>query len=195
MKKQWKDIEGRKVRIDVGSSREEAFGQRFPAEAIAFTTDNVIVFNGETFGSLLFRVSGVVIGGTCESMSTIDEGGSVVYMSDLGVFAYYASDGSFYNNWTDPAWPRNEYPAHGQPLSKGSLIASSGKLSLIDKPSVSIGKPARALEAGLYRALETGDAQLLLTSGGKDKYLEARLAKAEETINELKALLLMTAKV
>lgn len=46
MKKEWKNIEGRLARIDVGSSLSEAMGSAFPAEAICFTTDGNIVFNG-----------------------------------------------------------------------------------------------------------------------------------------------------
>lgn len=46
MKKEWKNIEGRLARIDVGSSLSEAMGSTFPAEAICFTTDGNIVFNG-----------------------------------------------------------------------------------------------------------------------------------------------------
>ena len=46
MKKEWKNIEGRLARIDVGSSLSEAMGSEFPAEAICFTTDGNIVFNG-----------------------------------------------------------------------------------------------------------------------------------------------------
>lgn len=46
MKKEWKNIEGRLARIDVGSSLSEAMGGAFPAEAICFTTDGNIVFNG-----------------------------------------------------------------------------------------------------------------------------------------------------
>lgn len=46
MKKEWKNIEGRLARIDVGSSLSEAMGSAFPAEAICFTTNGNIVFNG-----------------------------------------------------------------------------------------------------------------------------------------------------
>lgn len=46
MKKEWKNIEGKLARIDVGSSFSEAMGGTFPAEAICFTTDGNIVFNG-----------------------------------------------------------------------------------------------------------------------------------------------------
>lgn len=46
MKKEWKKIEGKLARIDVGSSFSEAMGGTFPAEAICFTTDGNIVFNG-----------------------------------------------------------------------------------------------------------------------------------------------------
>lgn len=46
MKKEWKNIEGKLARIDVGSSFTEAMGGTFPAEAICFTTDGNIVFNG-----------------------------------------------------------------------------------------------------------------------------------------------------
>ena len=49
MKKQWKDIEGYKVRMDVGSTREQALGDKMPAEVLCFTTDNRIVMNGEEF--------------------------------------------------------------------------------------------------------------------------------------------------
>lgn len=49
MKKSWKEIEGSKVRIDVGSTMEQAMSDSLPAEVICFTTDNNIVFNGEVF--------------------------------------------------------------------------------------------------------------------------------------------------
>lgn len=49
MKKQWKDIEGSEVRVDVGSTREQALGDKMPAEVLCFTTDNRIVMNGEEF--------------------------------------------------------------------------------------------------------------------------------------------------
>ena len=49
MKKSWKEIEGSKVRIDVGSTMEQAMSDSLPAEVICFTTDNNIVFNGEAF--------------------------------------------------------------------------------------------------------------------------------------------------
>ncbi len=46
MKKDWKNIEGAKVRFDVGTRAEDAFKEGFPAEVICFTTDGNIVFNG-----------------------------------------------------------------------------------------------------------------------------------------------------
>ena len=49
MKKPWKDIEGSEVRVDVGSTREQALGDKMPAEVLCFTTDNRIVMNGEEF--------------------------------------------------------------------------------------------------------------------------------------------------
>lgn len=49
MKKEWKDIEGYGVRIDVGSSLEEALSDTMPAEVICFTKDNHIVMNGEVY--------------------------------------------------------------------------------------------------------------------------------------------------
>ena len=49
MKKEWKDIEGYGVRIDVGSTLQQALADTMPAEVICFTTDNHIVMNGEVF--------------------------------------------------------------------------------------------------------------------------------------------------
>jgi hypothetical protein len=51
MKKSWKEIEGSKVRIDVGSTLQQALSDSMTADIICFTTDNHIVFNGEVFTS------------------------------------------------------------------------------------------------------------------------------------------------
>lgn len=49
MKKEWKDIEGYKVRIDVGSSLSEAMSSSMDAAVICFTTDGHIVLNGISY--------------------------------------------------------------------------------------------------------------------------------------------------
>lgn len=49
MKKEWKDIEGYKVRIDVGSSLSEAMSSSMDAAIICFTTDGHIVLNGISY--------------------------------------------------------------------------------------------------------------------------------------------------
>lgn len=49
MKKEWKDIEGYKVRIDVGSSLSEAMSSSMGAAIICFTTDGHIVLNGLSY--------------------------------------------------------------------------------------------------------------------------------------------------
>ncbi len=49
MKKEWKDIEGYKVRIDVGSSLSEAMSSSMGAAIICFTTDGHIVLNGISY--------------------------------------------------------------------------------------------------------------------------------------------------
>lgn len=49
MKKEWKDIEGYKVRMDVGSSLEEAMSSSMGASVICFTTDGHIVLNGISY--------------------------------------------------------------------------------------------------------------------------------------------------
>lgn len=49
MKEEWKKIEGKPVRIDVGSTYDEAMGESMPSEMLCFTTDNRIVLNGEEF--------------------------------------------------------------------------------------------------------------------------------------------------
>ncbi len=49
MKKRWKDLEGSRVRFDVGSTSEEALSDKFPAEVICFTKDGKIIFNGVEF--------------------------------------------------------------------------------------------------------------------------------------------------
>lgn len=51
MKKDWKNLEGHKVRMDVGSSLKQALSDSMPAEVICFTTDNHIIFNGEEFAN------------------------------------------------------------------------------------------------------------------------------------------------
>ncbi len=50
MKKEWKDIEGSRVRVDVGSTSKEALSRRMPAEVICFTKDGEIIFNGIAYG-------------------------------------------------------------------------------------------------------------------------------------------------
>lgn len=49
MKKDWKEIEGRPVRIDVNSTFDEAIGEGMEAEVLCFTKDNRVVMNGEEF--------------------------------------------------------------------------------------------------------------------------------------------------
>lgn len=49
MKKEWKDIEGHIVRIDVGSSLSEAMSSSMGAAIICFTTDGHIVLNGLSY--------------------------------------------------------------------------------------------------------------------------------------------------
>lgn len=49
MKKEWNDIEGYKVRIDVGSSLSEAMSSSMDAAVICFTTDGHIVLNGISY--------------------------------------------------------------------------------------------------------------------------------------------------
>lgn len=49
MKKDWKDIEGYKVRVDVGSTLAEAMSSSMGAAVICFTTDGHIVLNGISY--------------------------------------------------------------------------------------------------------------------------------------------------
>lgn len=49
MNEEWKNIEGSEVRIDVGSTSEEAMNKDMPAGVICFTTDKRIILNGEEF--------------------------------------------------------------------------------------------------------------------------------------------------
>lgn len=61
MKKDWKEIEGRPVRIDVNSTFDEAMGEEMEAEVLCFTKDNRVVMNGEEFpktGPYLMRYEG-----------------------------------------------------------------------------------------------------------------------------------------
>nr|DAK56491.1 MAG TPA: hypothetical protein [Caudoviricetes sp.] len=52
MKKDWKDIEGHKFRVDVGSTLRQAMSDDMPAEVLCFTTDGHIVMNGLEFPDL-----------------------------------------------------------------------------------------------------------------------------------------------
>lgn len=52
MKKDWKDIEGHKFRVDVGSTLRQAMSDDVPAEVLCFTTDGHIVMNGLEFPDL-----------------------------------------------------------------------------------------------------------------------------------------------
>lgn len=68
MTKDWKEIEGKKLRIDVGSTLTEAIGSSMPAETVCFTTDGYIVLNGvvfsvstEDFNSLKDMVNGQTV--------------------------------------------------------------------------------------------------------------------------------------
>ncbi len=52
MKKDWKDIEGHKFRVDVGSTLRQAMSDNMPAEVLCLTTDGHIVMNGLEFPDL-----------------------------------------------------------------------------------------------------------------------------------------------
>ena len=49
MKKNWKDIEGKGLRVDVGSTSSQAMSDSMPAEVLCFTTDGRIILNGMEF--------------------------------------------------------------------------------------------------------------------------------------------------
>lgn len=49
MKKDWKDLEGKGLRVDVGSTSSQAMSDSTPAEVLCFTTDGRIILNGMEF--------------------------------------------------------------------------------------------------------------------------------------------------
>ncbi len=77
MKKEWKNIEGKTVRFDVGSTTEQAQAESMPAEVICFTTDNKVVFNGEYFGDgdSFFDVNATDLPTTSGTATFPDDGG------------------------------------------------------------------------------------------------------------------------
>lgn len=77
MKKEWKNIEGKTVRFDVGSTTEQAQAESMPAEVICFTTDNKVVFNGEYFGDgdSFFDVNATDLPSTSGTATFPDDGG------------------------------------------------------------------------------------------------------------------------
>lgn len=77
MKKEWKNIEGKMVRFDVGSTTEQAQAESMPAGVICFTTDNKVVFNGEVFGDgdSFFDVNATDLPTTSGTATFPDDGG------------------------------------------------------------------------------------------------------------------------
>jgi hypothetical protein len=77
MKKEWKNIEGKMVRFDVGSTTEQAQAESMPAEVICFTTGNKVVFNGEVFGDgdSFFDVNATDLPTTSGTATFPDDGG------------------------------------------------------------------------------------------------------------------------
>lgn len=70
MKKPWKDLEGKLVRVDVGSSTKEALSDSVGPELICFTTDGKIIFNGIEYPNMSSLVKGPYI------MQYVGEGSS-----------------------------------------------------------------------------------------------------------------------
>lgn len=168
MKKQWKDIEGYKVRMDVGSTMEQAMSDSFPAEVICFTTDNNIVFNGEVFagdGS----VSGYYVDKEIFHLtkdSSEDEISAVFDEAKLSEIVKAITDGKYL--YTD----------------RGNVEAELNKSSKLNFTQLSLESPDTRV---LFTKI--GD-KLSLTSVRQSKI--KRIEALEDTINELKKLLSLT---